>query len=128
RQGRRGAAAGVGLDRDRAGVIADVIASEAKQSMPPRVLNAGSNATKSPNDSTTLCPGGLAAMRMGAVMMRLSNLTLTSPAVTGLIMVTVLVLGAIVVRVVTLSEHGDVPTHIARDQGTLDQGTSNRSP
>ena len=72
-------------------------------------------------------------MRMGAVMMRLSNLTLTSPAVTGLIMVTVLVLGAIVVRVVTVSEHGDVPTHIARDQGildqgTLDQGTSNRSP
>ena len=59
-------------------------------------------------------------MRMGAVMMRLSNLTLTSPAVTGLIMVTVLVLGAIVVRVVTVSEHGDVPTHIARDQGTLD--------
>ena len=75
-------------------------------------------------------------MRMGAVMMRLSNLTLTSPAVTGLIMVTVLVLGAIVVRVVTLSEHGDVPTYIARDQGpldrgpldrgTLDQGTSNQ--
>ena len=94
--------------------------------MPPRVLNAGSNATKSPNDSTTLCPGGLAAMRMGAVMMRLSNLPLTSPAVTGLIMVTVLVLGAIVVRVVTLSEHGVVPTHIARDQGTLDQGTSNQ--
>ena len=62
-------------------------------------------------------------MRMGAVMMRLSNLTLTSPAVTGLIMVTVLVLGAIVVRVVTVSEHGDVPTHIARDQGTLDRGT-----
>ena len=61
-------------------------------------------------------------MRMGAVMMRLSNLTLTSPAVTGLIMVTVLVLGAIVVRVVTVSEHGDVPTHIARDQGILDQG------
>ena len=65
-------------------------------------------------------------MRMGAVMMRLSNLTLTSPAVTGLIMVTVLVLGAIVVRVVTVSEHGDVPTHIARDQGTLDQGPSNQ--
>ena len=58
--------------------------------------------------------------------MRLSNLTLTSPAVTGLIMVTVLVLGAIVVRVVTLSEHGDVPTYIARDQGTLDQGPSNQ--
>ena len=68
-------------------------------------------------------------MRMGAVMMRLSNLSLTSPAVTGLIMVAVLVLGAIVVRVVTVSEHNDVGTHTARapgSQGTLNQGALDR--
>ena len=63
-------------------------------------------------------------MRMGAAMMRLSNLSLT-PALTGLIMVTLLLLGAIVVRVITVSEHGEVRTHTAREtsgQGTLKQG------
>ena len=50
---------------------------------------------------------GLAAMRMGSVMVRLSDRHLT-PARTGLIMLVVLVLGAIVVRVITASEHGDV--------------------
>ena len=65
-------------------------------------------------------------MRMGAAMMRLSNLHLT-PALTGLIMVTVLLLGAIVVRVVTVSEHSDVRTYTASQPGgqdTLNQGTS----
>jgi hypothetical protein len=50
-------------------------------------------------------------MRMGAAMMRFgSNLHLT-PALTGLIMVTVLLLGAIVVRAITVSEHSEVRTH-----------------
>jgi hypothetical protein len=65
-------------------------------------------------------------MRMGAAMMRLSNLSLT-PALTGLIMVTLLLLGAIVVRVITVSEHGEVRTHTAPEtsgQGTLKQDTS----
>ena len=57
-----------------------------------------------------LCRSGLVAMRMGAVMMRLSDLYLT-PARTGLIMLTLLLLGAIVVRVITVSEHSDVRTH-----------------
>jgi hypothetical protein len=50
---------------------------------------------------------GLAVMRMGAVMMRLSDLQLT-PARVGLILLTVLLLGAIVVRVITESEHREV--------------------
>jgi hypothetical protein len=79
-------------------------------------------------------------MRMGAAMMRLSNLHLT-PALTGLIMVTVLLLGAIVVRVTTVSEHSEVRTHTIRetggqgtldratlDRGTLDRGTLDRAP
>ena len=48
-----------------------------------------------------LCRSGLVAMRMGAVMMRLSDLYLT-PARTGLILLTLLLLGAIVVRVITV--------------------------
>ena len=64
-------------------------------------------------------------MRVGAVMMRLSNLHLT-PALTGLVMVTVLLLGAIVVRVVTVSEHSEVRTHTARETGG--QSVLNRSP
>jgi len=60
---------------------------------------------------------------MGAAMMRLSNLHLT-PALTGLIMVTVLLLGAIVVRVATVSEQSEVRTHTIREtggQGTVKQ-------
>ena len=67
-------------------------------------------------------------MRMGAAMMRLSNLHLT-PALTGLIMVTVLLLGAIVVRVATVSEHSEIRTYSIREtggQGTLDRGTLDR--
>ena len=67
---------------------------------------------------------------MGAAMMRLSNLHLT-PALTGLIMVTVLLLGAIVVRVATVSEQSEVRTHTIREtggQGTLDRATLDRGP
>jgi hypothetical protein len=53
---------------------------------------------------------------MGAVMMRLSNLYLT-PAWTGLIMVALLLLGAIVVQVITVSEHSEVRTHTTRENG-----------
>ena len=60
-------------------------------------------------------------MRMGAVMVRLSDLHLT-PARTGLIMVAVLLLGAIIVRVITVSEPSEVRTHEAGGQGTLDVG------
>ena len=48
-----------------------------------------------------------AVMRMGAAMVRFSDLQLT-PARTGLIMLVVLLLGLIVVRVITASEHSDV--------------------
>ena len=58
-------------------------------------------------------------MRMGAAMMRFgSNLYLT-PARTGLIMVTLLLLGAIVVRVITVSEHSEVDIGIADLRGSL---------
>jgi hypothetical protein len=69
-------------------------------------------------------------MRMGAAMMRLSNLHLT-PALTGLIMVTVLLLGAIVVRVTTVSEQSEVRTHTIREtggQGPLDRAPLDRAP
>ena len=62
-------------------------------------------------------------MRMGAVMMRLSNLSLT-PARTGLIMVVLLLLGAIVVRVTTVSEHREVRAHEVGSQSTLDVGVA----
>jgi hypothetical protein len=55
-------------------------------------------------------------MRMGAVMMRLSNFYLT-PARTGLIMLTVLLLGAIVVQVVTVPEHREVRTPATAENG-----------
>jgi len=55
-------------------------------------------------------------MRMGAVMMRLPNPYLT-PARTGLIMLTVLVLGAIVVQVITVSERNEVRTHTSPENG-----------
>jgi hypothetical protein len=59
---------------------------------------------------------GLAAMRMGSAMVRLSGLHLT-PARVGLIMLMVLVLGAIVVRVITASEHSDVRTPATPENG-----------
>jgi hypothetical protein len=66
-------------------------------------------------------------MRMGAAMMRFgSNLYLT-PARTGMIMVTLLLLGAIVVRVITVSEHSEVRTHTTPENGgrvTLDIGVA----
>jgi hypothetical protein len=54
------------------------------------------------------CCNGPRAMRMGAAMMLFgSNLYLT-PAGIGLIMVTLLLVGAIVVRVMTVSEHSEI--------------------
>jgi hypothetical protein len=55
-------------------------------------------------------------MRMGAAMMRFSDLYLT-PARTGLIMVTLLLLGAIVVGVFTVSEHREVRRHTTAENG-----------
>jgi hypothetical protein len=57
-------------------------------------------------------------------MMRLSNPHLT-PARTGLIVISVLLLGVIVVRVITVPEHSDVRTHTTPEKGgrvTLDIG------
>ena len=60
-------------------------------------------------------------------MMRFgSNLYLT-PALVGLIMITVLSLGAIVVRVITVSENSEVRTHTTPENGgraTLDNGVA----
>ena len=67
-------------------------------------------------------------MRTGVAMMRWSDLTLT-PALTGLVMVALLLVGAIAVRVITASEQGDVRTHAIREtrgQGGLDQGAMNQ--
>jgi hypothetical protein len=67
-------------------------------------------------------------MRTGVAMMRLSDLTLT-PALTGLVMVALLLVGAIAVRVITASEHGEVRTHAIRatvSQGDLNQGAMNQ--
>jgi hypothetical protein len=55
-------------------------------------------------------------MRMGAVMVRLSDLHLT-PARAGLIMLMVLVLGAIIIRIITASEHNDVRTPTPPENG-----------
>jgi hypothetical protein len=55
-----------------------------------------------------------------------SNLNLT-PARTGLIMVALLSLGAIIVRVTIMSEHSEVRKHITRENGagaTLDIGVA----
>jgi hypothetical protein len=63
---------------------------------------------------------GFNKMRFG------SNLNLT-PARTGLIMVALLWLGAIVVRVTIVSEHSEVRTHTTRENGagaTLDIGVA----
>jgi hypothetical protein len=70
-------------------------------------------------------------MRMGAAMMRLSNLYLT-PARTGLIMLTVLLVGVIVVRVITVPGitvpgRSDIRTHTPNETSgrvTLDIGTA----
>jgi hypothetical protein len=65
-------------------------------------------------------------MRMGAAMMRLSNPYLT-PVRTGLIVVAVLVLGAVVVRVIAEPEHSDVRTHTTPENGgrvTVDVGVA----
>jgi len=65
-------------------------------------------------------------MRMGAVMMRLSDLQLT-PARVGLIMLMVLLLGAIIVRVITGSEHNDVrPPATPENGGRVTQDTGVR--
>ncbi|KRR00528.1 hypothetical protein [Bradyrhizobium valentinum] len=53
---------------------------------------------------------------MGAAMMRFSDLYLT-PARTGLIMVTLLLLGAIVVGVITVSEHSEARRHATPENG-----------
>jgi hypothetical protein len=66
---------------------------------------------------------GLAAMRMGAAMMRLSDLHLT-PARTGLIVVAAFLLCAIIVRVITVSEHSEVRAHEVGSQSTLDVGVA----
>jgi hypothetical protein len=65
-------------------------------------------------------------MRMGAAMMRLSDLHLT-PARTGLIIVAAFLLCAIIVRVITVFQHGEIRTHAtpeAGGQGTLDVGVA----
>ncbi|HMI13742.1 MAG TPA: hypothetical protein VK567_19560, partial [Bradyrhizobium sp.] len=54
-----------------------------------------------------LCRTRLVVMRMDAVTMRLSDLQLT-PARVGLILLMLLLLGAIVFRVITASEHREV--------------------
>jgi hypothetical protein len=64
---------------------------------------------------------------MGAViMMRLSN-SYPTPVWTGLVVVALLLLGAIVVRVTTVSEHREVRTHTTPENGgraTLDIGVA----
>jgi len=63
-----------------------------------------------PNRLTTQrrsCCTGLAAMRMGAAVMRLSDLQLT-PARVGLFLLMLLLLGAIFVRIIAASEDSDV--------------------
>ena len=66
-------------------------------------------------------------MRMGAAMMRFgSNLYLT-PALIGLIMVTVLSLGAIAFRVITVPGHNVVRMHTTPENGgrvTSDSGVA----
>ena len=55
-------------------------------------------------------------MRMGGVLVRVSDPYLT-PARTGLILLAVLLLGAILVRIITASEHSDVRTPITPENG-----------
>jgi hypothetical protein len=66
-------------------------------------------------------------MRMGAAMMRFGSHLYLTPALIGLIMFTVLSLGAIVVGVITVSEHGDARRLAAPGNGgrvTLDIGVA----
>ncbi|MEH2610557.1 hypothetical protein [Bradyrhizobium sp. AZCC 1693] len=51
---------------------------------------------------------------MGAAMMRFGSLT---PAGIGLIMVTLFSVGAIVVRVMTVSEHGEIRARTTSENG-----------
>jgi len=65
-------------------------------------------------------------MRMGGVLVRVSEPYLT-PARTGLILLALLLLGAIVVRVITASEHSDVRTPATLESGgPVTQGTGVR--
>ena len=65
-------------------------------------------------------------MRMGGVLVRVSDPYLT-PARTGLILLALLLLGAIVVRVITASEHSDVRTPATPESGgPVTQGTGVR--
>jgi hypothetical protein len=65
-------------------------------------------------------------MRMGGVLVRVSDPYLT-PARTGLILLALLLLGAIVVRVITASEHSDVRTPAKLESGgPVTQGTGVR--
>jgi len=65
-------------------------------------------------------------MRMGGVLVRVSEPYLT-PARTGLILLALLLLGAIVVRVITASEHRDVHTPATLENGgPVTQGTGVR--
>ena len=59
---------------------------------------------------------GLATVRVGIAMMRLSDLQLT-PARTGLMIVAALLLSATIVRVITLSEASDVRARAAPENG-----------
>jgi hypothetical protein len=68
-------------------------------------------------------------MRTGVTTMRWSDLTLT-PALTGLVMVALLVVGAIAFRVVTAPGQSEVGTHSIREtrgQGGLDRGVNQRA-
>jgi hypothetical protein len=72
-----------------------------------------------PNRRTTqrrLCRTGLVVMRMDAVTMRLFDLQLT-PTRVGLILLMLLLLGAIVFRVITASEHREVRPSITPENG-----------
>jgi hypothetical protein len=65
-------------------------------------------------------------MRMGGVLVRVSDPYLT-PARTGLILLALLLLGAIIVRVITAYEHSDVRTPAASENGEpVTQGTGIR--
>jgi hypothetical protein len=55
-------------------------------------------------------------MRMGGALVRVSDPFLT-PARTGLILLALLLLGAIVVRVITVSAHSDVRTPAGPENG-----------
>jgi len=67
------------------------------------------------------------AMRRGAAMMRFGSKLYLTPPLIGLIMITVLSLGAIVVRVITVPENSEVRTPTTPENGgraTLDNGVA----